>query len=220
MTAHELAALLDSLRAGLADWFGADTRKKFVAAAEGLRELPDEGLKKIAERVRKGGAGDGVGGRAPGLVESIRAAQAGEPPPEAARSAVEKLTVKELDEVLKAFGQSASGKKPEKLARALALFTTGAGGPPSPPPAFDPAVVEEGVRIFTRLRDDRTLSINQVQAGFAPLRAYPRAVIEEISRRLEYTPNGSGKDIAERLWRNLEGIKASQYRSEMILTGT
>ena len=81
-------------------------------------------------------------------------------------------------------------------------------------------MVEEGVRIFTEMRDDKSLTIADVRAGFQRLRGYSLPVVEEISRRLKYTPYGSRTEILDRLLSNLEGIKMSQYRMDQILTGT
>ena len=52
------------------------------------------------------------------------------------------------------------------------------------------------------------------------LRGYSKPVVEEISRRLNYTPHGSRTEILDRLLSNLEGIKVGQYKMDQILTGT
>ncbi len=83
----------------------------------------------------------------------------------------------------------------------------------------DPELVEKGYETYLRLQDDRTLSVDAVRSEFQTVRAFPKPVLEEILRRIDYTPSGSRDDMADRLLNTLVSIKMSQMREELILTG-
>jgi hypothetical protein len=137
---------------------------------------------------------------------------------------VGQLTVPQMKDVLKAFGQKGTTSRDGNLDRLRGIVRPGGGEPAteaSTPqrPTADPALVEQGVQTYLRLRDTKGLSIADVRTQFEPIRHYPKAVVEEISRRLGYTPDGSREEIANRLLSNLEAIKMSQLRGDMILSG-
>jgi hypothetical protein len=236
MTTHQLATLLEHLQIGLGDGLKSATGTGFTEAASEFRSLPDQSLKELFKSLRKANTpqpGPGSGGNPPagvaGVIDRIRAVRDGTGPAESVE--LGGLTIPQLKEILRTFKEPLSGNKGDLVQRVRQLCVPvgpadasphGAnGGAPEPPPGeeLDLAAVEEGVRIFTRLRDDRKLTITDVRAGFEPLRGYPKPVVEEITRRLKYTPDGSRAEILDRLLSNLEGIKMSQYRMDQILTG-
>jgi len=136
---------------------------------------------------------------------------------------LDKLKNNELKDILAAFGQKGTRTTVDNLARVKALLTPPANGTHSTStsqPVVDEQQINDGVQLYERLRDATDLSITDVRAGFEPLRSYPKPVVEEIVRHLQYTPHGSAKDMLDRLLTNLEVIKMSQYRSETIRTGT
>ena len=135
-----------------------------------------------------------------------------------------KLNNSQLKEILKAFGEKPTNTVAGNLTKVRQLIrSAGMSGSETSLVTeihADSANVEEGIRRYNNLLADRKLSISDVRAGFEPLRAYPKAVVEEISRRVGYTPVGSHADILDRLLTNLEGIKLSQHRADRILVGT
>ncbi len=159
----------------------------------------------------------------PALVERIRAVQAGGEPADAVLAEVGHLTVPQMKDVLKAFGQKGTTTRDGNLDRLRGIVRPGGGNAAEAAtqqrPTPDPALVEQGVQTFLRLRDTKGLSIPDVRTQFEPIRHFPKAVVEEISRRLGYTPDGSREEIANRLLSNLEGIKMNQLRGDMILSG-
>jgi len=242
MTTHQLATLIEHLRQGFGESLAIRAGNDLTEIVAVFRELPDQPLKDLAKSLRKanappptptGNASPSTGVSGPGAIERIRAIRNGTIPVTEGVD-VGRLTNPQLKDVLREFGQAVSGTKPELVARIrqLCVPTATPNNPaPTAPPAvpttepretgeFDPRAVEEGVRIYSELRDDRKLTIADVRAGFEKLRTYPKSVVEEISRRLKYTPFGSRTDILDRLLSNLEGIKMSQYKMDQILTGT
>jgi hypothetical protein len=229
MTTHQLASLLEHLQLGFGDNLKSGTG--FAEAVVAIREMPDQPLKELAKNLRKPNAPSPAkrsNGSAsvdvPAMIERIRAVRTG------ASDGVETIdpsrwTLPQLKDVLRAFEQPLNGTKATLITRVLQLCAhVDRNNGPSPAVEagieLDGSAVEEGVRVYTALRDDRRLSISDVRAGFERLRCYSKPVIEEISRRLQYTPHGTRTEILDRLLANLEGIKVSQYKMDQILTGT
>jgi hypothetical protein len=226
MTTHDLAKLLDHLRDGLTAGLTSTAIKDLTEASEAIRELPDMPLKTFARDIKpKPPKAGGKKGQAavdlPGLIERIRAVKGGTGTAESVLQEVEQLSSTQLKDVLKAFNLKGTSTKDGNLARtrALLLGNDPATAPSSNAPNFDPALVESGVQLYLRLRDSRDLGIEEVRAQFEPIRFYPKPVVEEISRRVGYTPDGSRDAIARRLLSNLESIKMHQLRSDLILSG-
>lgn len=226
MTTHQLATLLDSLKTGMGAFIKADTGKAFDEASSAFRELPDQPLKKLADLIRKpdggGSKGKAAGVSTADVIARIKAVRDGTATSDGLYEQLDKLKNPELKAVLAEFGQKPTTKVADNLSRVKGLLTHSANGshPSAAAPAADEKLVAEGVRLFERLRDSRGLSITDVRAAFEPMRSYPKPVVEEISRRLQFTPSGSATEIVNRLLSNLEVIKMAQYRSESILTGT
>lgn len=236
MTTYHLADLLDHLRQGFGDNLKAQTSTALQEAVAAFREFPDQTLKSLIAGARKANAPQPAvtGGRAPaaspaGVIERIQAIHAGSAPAGEAVN-LKGLTNPQLQEVLRAFKATSTGKKADLEAgiRKLCVQVEQPAGPPALPrvpnagatEALDLKAVEEGVRIYSALRDDRTRSLADVRAGFEPLRAYPKPVVEEISRCLKVTPFGSRTEVLDQLLANLLGLKMGQYRADQILTGT
>jgi len=226
MTTHELAHLLDHLQIGLGSSLKA--RSGFAEVIEVFRELPNQSLKELAKSLRKAHAPPTgkakTSNTVPQVIDQIRAIRAGSAP--ATPLELAQLNVNQLKEILRAFQQPDKGKKLALLARVQQLVTVSdasapshAANPLAPAPLSeaDLIAVEEGLRLFTELRDNKALSLTEVRAEFERLRQYKKPVIEEISRRLNYTPHGSQKEMLDRLLANLESIKMSQYRTDQIL---
>lgn len=229
MTTHQLAALLDHLRQGFGAGLKADVGNDFTEASTLFRELPEQPLKEWMRTVRKGTAAPSAKPSKtavdlPQVIEQVRAVRAGGTVPETLLSQIESLKSNQLKEILVAFGQKGTTTIAGNVDRVKQLLTVSQNGShPTPPPAapvIDERAVEEGLRTYTRLRDDKSLTIHDAQAGFEPLKNYPKPVVEEISRRLGFTPSGSRDDILKRLLSNLEGVKMSQLRAELIHSGS
>jgi hypothetical protein len=226
MTTHQLANLLEHLQLGFGD--SLKSGSGFAEAVAAMREMPDQALKELAKTLQK------TNRVAPGtkrsnnatvdlsaVIEQIRAARSGASlVPDSFDPA--RWTMPQLKDVLRAFEQPLTGTKASLVTRVRQLSAPSCPTAIAPPSAddLDWKAVEEGVRLFTELRDNRKLAISDVRARFEPLRGYSKPVIEEISRRLRYTPHGSRTEILDRLLANLEGIKVSQYKMDQILTGT
>jgi hypothetical protein len=228
MTTRELADLLDQLKQGLGALLRSEAGKAFDEAAAAFRELPDQPLKKVGELLRKANdpAKPAAGKKAgkttvdvPALIQRIRAARAGTPTdglPE-----LDSLTNAQLREVLAAFDQKSTTKVADNLTRVRKLLepSGGANGTHQQPPASDAVLINEGVRLYAELRDTRGLSIEDVRTRFAPLREYPNGVLEAISLKVGYTPQGSRADVLARLQHNLEDIKMHQLRAGLVGSG-
>jgi hypothetical protein len=78
-------------------------------------------------------------------------------------------------------------------------------------------LVEQGVRLFQELKATPDITITEVRARMATIRQYPKPIVEEISRRVGYTPDNTRKSTYERMLSNLEEIKLSQLRAKMII---
>jgi len=241
MTSHQLAGLLDHIRLGFGDHLKTATSSEFGEVVAAFRALPDQPLKELFKKLRSASAEPPQTGSksatgpipldVPGTIERIRAIRSGTLS-DAENVELGRLTAPQLKEVLRAFQQPLTGAKDALAARVRQLcrlvpspsgspLVVGAEPLPLPPAGVpDLALAEEGTRIYTELRDNRTLSISDVRAGFEPLRGYPKPVVEEIVRRLKHIPHGSRAEMLDRLLWNLEGIKMSQYRMEQIRTGT
>jgi hypothetical protein len=228
MTTRELADLLDQLKQGLGALLRPEASKAFDEAAAAFRELPDQQLKKVAEQLRKANepATPAAGKKAgkstvdvPALIQRIRAARSGTATdglPELAS-----LTNTQLREVLAAFGEKPTTKVADNLTKVRKLLHSmgDTNGTHQNPAASDSTLIAEGVRLYNELRDTRGLSIEEVRTRFAPLREHSKSVLEAISRGVGYTPQGSRKDILDRLQNNLEDIKMHQLRSELVGSG-
>jgi hypothetical protein len=225
MTTHDLARLIDHLREGLAQGLTSTATRDLAEAAEAIRELPEMSLKAFVREIKPRPpklTGKRLAVDLPALIERIQMVKGGTGPVEPVIAEVEQLTSTQLKEVLRAFDQKGTSTKDGNLARVRTLLQGGdparAGLPHGP--GFDPAQVESGVQLYLRLRDSRELNIQDVRAQFDPIREYSKPVVEEISRRVGYTPDGSREAIVQRMLSNLESIKMHQLRSDLILTST
>ena len=234
MTTHQLAGLIDTLRSGMAPLLKADAAgvKAFEEAAEAFREHPDQPLKEFVKQVRAAlapGNGKTAGkGKKPAidvnaLIDHIRSARAGEGPFDPIVAELDALGDKELKTILTAFGGKGTNGKAKNLERVKALLVVAGDTSvplqpvPPAPAATDTTLVEHGVRLFEELEKDPNVSILEVRARMAPIRQYPKPVVEEISRRVGYTPDDTREKTFDRMLSNLEGIKMSQLRAKMIL---
>jgi hypothetical protein len=90
----------------------------------------------------------------------------------------------------------------------------------APKDAASPVMdAKTGAAHYANLRDDRDLSIDQVRAEFAKLEGLPKSVIDEISRSVGYTPEGSKAATLRRLQVNLEDMKMHQLRAKDVGSG-
>lgn len=232
MTTHELASLLDTLRTGLSDSLKSDTVTGYQQAADTFRQFPDQKLTAFVADVKKAllGAGqkqptngkkattpvvdiDAIAGR-------IRAVQAGSQPPQAVSDELTSLNQPQLKAILATFGKKGTSGTEKNLTLVKALLVSESTPAPPPPPAptaTDLTLVEQGVRVFQELKAAPDISIGEVRARMEPIRQYPKPVVEEISRRVGYTPDDTRDKTFERMLSNLEGIKMSQLRAKMIL---
>jgi hypothetical protein len=228
MTTHQLASLLEHLHLGFGDSLKAGTG--FVEAIAALREAPDQSLKELAKKLQAANSPRSAGGRSASVdleaiikqIQSIRedVAQTSELPDPS------RLTSPQLKQVLRSFQQPTTGTKPTLVGRVRQLYAptspanNGLSSSGATVSANEMRAVDEGIRLFCELRDNKSLSISDVRARFEPFRGYSKPVVEEVSRRLKYTPHGSRTEMLERLLSNLESIKVSQYKMDQILTGT
>jgi hypothetical protein len=136
---------------------------------------------------------------------------------------VNKLKQSELQAVVRLLGHKpGKNKLAENKALIRTILETPAGGSetaPVSPAATHPAgpsaeAVESGVRLMESLRGAK--SIDELRAGFAPLREQPKAVLEEVARRLGYEFSGSKEGVADQLLQTLERMCISQMRGEII----
>ena len=223
MTTHQLAGLLDGLRAAFGDGLKAGAAGDLGDLAAAFRESPDQPVREFLKAARKPAPAKSAataGGDVPGVIEHIRKVQAGAVPPSAPD--LSGLKTADLKQILVEFGKPRSGSKPDLTKRVGGLCAPAAptAADPAPPPGADGAAVEEGLRTYTRLRDDRSLTIPDVRSGFEALREYPKSVVEEIARRLNHPTHGTRAEILDRLSASLIGVKVGQHRTEQILTGT
>jgi hypothetical protein len=232
MTTHQLAGLLEHLQLGFGDNLKTATGMAFAEAVVAFREFPDQPLKEFVKSVRKANGPQPPVSRAArpapvdvaAEIERIRSHRTGAAPGPAVVDP-SRLTAGQLKDILRAFQQPLTGTKAALAVRVqqLTAFNDQVNGthpPLTPPDQPDPFAVEEAVRIYSELRDSRSLTIADVRAGFERLRGYPKPVIEELARRLQFTPHGTRTEMLDRLLSNLEGIKMSQHKMDQILTGT
>lgn len=224
MTTHQLATLFDHLGQGLGESLKAGAANELGELSSAFRELPDQTLKELVKRIRSISQPTGMSkgkvrvdlAEVIARIRAVREGQAnGEPVPDLDGM---KLNNTQLKEILKSFGIKPTATVAGNLTKVRELIRP--GQPTNSGPTVDPETVDRGVELYNALLADRKLSIPDVRAGFEPFRSYSKAVIEEISRRVGYTPLGSQADILERLLTNLEGIKLSQHRADRILVGT
>ena len=247
MTIHELANLLEHLQRGLGEYLKAGAATAISDVVTLFRETPDQDIKEFTKRVRAANQPGQVvppksarGGRAAPvnveeLIGRIRDLQSGQAAPSVSNDELEKLTSDQLKAVLRAFGRPVTGSKGVLVGRVRSLCPPASAdspslpppsetGPATPPPSVPAQVnladVEAGVQLYNRLRDDRSLDIQELRNQFEPLRNYSKATLEEICRRVGHTPFGSKANILELLQINLETLKMSQHRVHQILTGT
>jgi hypothetical protein len=225
MTTHQLATLLDHLRNGFGDNLKAGAGNEFADLSAAFRELPDQSLKEVIKQLRKIAAPVAkTVVDVPALIAHIRFVCESPAATEPVHIELEGLNNTQLKDILKAFAVKPTTTVAGNLTKVRQLIRPGVASDSNVSPVAqvlpDPQAVECGVRLYNSLLADRKLSISDVRAGFEPLRAYPKAVIEEISRHLGYTPVGSQTDILNRLLTNLEGIKLSQHRADRILVST
>lgn len=221
MTTHELATFLEHAKAGMGAYLKVDAGKAFDEAADAFRGLPDQPVKKLAEHIRAMGQPAAKAKPAANIqqiVEQIRAIQSGAVPGDTPLD-LESLKNAQLKEILKAFGRPPTVKVADNLNRVRGLIQPFLNGDESHSASIDSGQIEEGVRLYLHLRDTKALSIADVRASFPTLGTYAKPVLEEISRRVGYTPHGSRQDILARLQDNLESIKMSQLRNELIGSG-
>jgi hypothetical protein len=221
MTTHQLAGVLDGLRVALGDALKAGAAADLGELAAAFRESPDQTVREFLKAARKPSpATPAAGADVAGVIEHIRKVRTGEVPPSVPTLAG--LKTADLQQILVAFGKPKSGSKPDLTKRVEGLCAPAAptAADPALPPGADAAAVDEGIRTYTRLRDDRSLAIPEVRSGFEALREYPKPVVEEIARRLNHPPHGTRADILDRLSASLIGVKVGQHRADQILTGT
>ena len=234
MTTHQLANLLEHLQHGFGEGLKTETGKSMAEAISAFREYPEQPLRELIKSIKRSNAPNALrelktrtSERAAidvgSIIEQIRSLRSGD----GSRTVLPDLSSlnnAQLKDILRAFGQPTTTKTADNAQRVKQLYTTPVADKPTETPIIsaklDSAAVEEGVRIFNELRDDRTLTITEVRAAFEHFKEYPKPVVEEISRRLKYTPSGSRADILNRLKSNLEGLKMNQYRIDDIMTGT
>jgi hypothetical protein len=230
MTTHQLATLLDHVRSGFGESLKTPAQNEFADVSTAFRELPDQPLKELVKQLRKaatpqpGPKASGID--LPTLIARIRAVR--ESPLNGEPVAIDldgaKLNNNQLKDVLKAFNEKSTNTLAGNLTKVRQLIRPGAAVSAdvatTATVAPDGKAIEEGLNLYNSLLNDSRLSIPDLRAGFEPLRTYPKPVVEEISRRLGYTPAGSHAAILDRLLNNLEGIKLSQHRADRIMAGT
>jgi len=229
MKTHQLATFFDKLNS-LGDSWATPVRTALTELTTALQELPDQTIKEFVKSARKVATPDkATKGKEAldlnALVAQIRAVRESSPNNESVINLDSlNLNNNHLKDILKAFGEKPTNTVVANMAKVRQLLRPGVGAtvttvePPATVP--DTQAIEEGLRLYEALLEDRKLSIADVRAGFEPLKAYPKPIIEEISRRAGYTPAGSQATILERLLNNLEGIKMNQHRSDRILAPT
>jgi hypothetical protein len=219
VTTHELAGLLEHLRDGLGEALQKRTGDEFAEAAEAFRSLPDKSLKEFAKDVQK--AASPAGGGVERLVERVRVCRAGggESVDQVMKD-VNKLKQAELQALLRAFGQNpGKNKVTENKAQIQRLLQTPAGAEPAAPATAHGAPdrqIDHGYRRMQELRDAPDLSIEGLRAEFAPIRQYPKAVLDGIARKLGYNFPGGKDEVADQLLQTLERMRISQLRGEVI----
>lgn len=77
----------------------------------------------------------------------------------------------------------------------------------------------EAVALYTRLNNDRTLTIADVRVAFEPIVSLSKSELETLSRAVGYMPCRTRKATIELLRNNLESIKLSQHRVDRIRNG-
>jgi hypothetical protein len=219
VTTHELAGLLEHLRDGLGAALQKRTGEEFAEAAEAFRALPDKSLKEFAKDVQKAAAA--AGGGSERLVERIRACRTGGGEAvDLVMKDVNKLKQADLQALLRALGQNpGKNKVTENRALVQRLLQTPADGEPAtaaPPDGAAERQVEDGYRRMQELRDAPALSIEDLRARFAPVRQYPKPILDGIARRLGYSLSGSRDEVAEQLLQTLERMRISQMRGDVI----
>lgn len=219
MTTHELAGLLEHLRDGLGAALQKRTSDEFAEAAGAFRALPDKSLKEFAKDVQRSAAA--AGGGPEQLVERIRACRSGGGEPvDRVMKDVAKLKQADLQALIRALGQNpGKNKVTENKALVQRLLQSPAAGEPAPPDWAEGATggqIEDGYRHMQELRDAKGLSIEELRARFAPVRQYPKAVLDGIAGKLGYSFPGGRDDVAEQLLQTLERMQISQMRGDVI----
>jgi len=225
MTTHELAGMLDHMRTAFAFGLSKPAANDLEAVSGAFRDGPDQKVSEFLKAIRaaRTPAASGAAKSPPAdvavIVERIRAVRDGTEPAESVPTDFAKLTGPNLKDILRAFGGKLSGTKSELVPRVRQLVTRAATpvGDPPPAPDIDPVKVVESVETLTRLRDAKEATVAELRSSFEPIRELPKPAVEEIAKQMGYTLSGSKKEVLDRLLSNLEGIKMSQYRAEVIL---
>jgi len=227
MKTHELADFLDHLRIGLDAGMTSSAKNAFQEAAIAFREVPNQTLKALVQQIQEkpstGGNSRTATVDTAQLINRIKSVREGTESADSVLPDINKLTGARIDEVLQAFSLPKSGTKPTKIGRIRTLLDTGTtssnGHQHNSLSERESALVEQGLQIFRSLREGENVSIEEVRIVFSPIFHYPKSVIEEITRRLEFTPNGTAEEMAKRLLSILEGLKLSQAKGDWILSG-
>jgi hypothetical protein len=219
VTIHELAGLLEHLRDGLGTTLKDTAGREFGEAATAFRELPDKPLKELVKDLRKLGAPEGGSGQQR-LVERISACRAGRGDSVSdIMKDLNKLKQPELQSLLRKLGQDPGKNKVAENKTLLRRLLETPASSAEPPTSFDRVAedqVETGYRLIQDLQATPTLSIEDLRARFAVVRQYPKAVIDEIARKLGYQFPGGKDEVANALLQTLERLRISQIRGEVI----
>lgn len=217
MSTHDFARILEHLVEGLGVALKSEAAKGFGEVATALRSEPEQALKDFLKQIRGAASGKATaqgGSKAAELVERIRAVREGRD--ESAGeviAATDKLKLAELKEVLKAFG--VSGKRTLVENKALVRGLMGSQGTSGD--QTSPDLSEDDVfRMFCQLKDSQGFSIGEIRQRFEVIRQQPKAVLENLARRLGYHFDGGKDEIASRLLQTLEGMRLSEMRGEAI----
>lgn len=227
MTTHQLATLFDSLRNGLGDGLKPATVKLFTDASQTLREEPERSLKELLSSKPTKGQTSSSKGKAPSitaeqLVEKIDQVRNGILNSTELDSCLNGANNKLLREVLQHYKvaptNNTTGNK-SKVEQLLCTTTQPKHETNGHHPVYDANDVKRGVELYLELRDVRGPGIEEVRARFEPVRHFSKATLEELSRRLEYTPDGGRDELFQRLMDQLEENKINQYRRDAIVGG-
>jgi len=222
MTTHEVACLFDALRTGLGASLKANVALEYEEVAQTFRDLPDQPLKTFMTQVRKSFNPPAApnGKKQPididNLVMRIRDVTTNPSDIESLKLEIGILTEAQLKAILSQFGLKAARGKPKHQQKVLDLLTTPIQDISQPNQENE--LIEQSVRLFEELKADPEVTIEQIRSRLEPIRHYPKAVVEEISRRVGYSADSTREKTYERMLSNLEGIKMSQLRSKMILS--
>lgn len=236
MTTYQLADFFGHLRDLLGDGLKADAKSALTDVAISFKDRPDQSIKDLIAQLAppkapgtKKSAAKKSAVDVPALINRIKAVQAGAEAADQVITTVETLKGPQLELVLKAFDQKSPKLVADRLKLAKCLVAPSAApdataqrspaenGTPTEAHEPDAELVQTGVELYRRLWATTDISIYDVRTQFEPVLNYPKSVLEEITRQLRFTPDGSREDIGNRLLTNLERQKASQRDGELIL---